>query len=647
MDYIDEELAAEIKKQQAEAQNEKDHVSVAIMRDLLACCDAITQPKVIRQSDDDDAQVEVISIEEQQLEVIIDNVLNGIKNRLITGDVWLDIRSAVEELVRLCRVIPNDYMYLFNTMMGYESNLVMLEGKLTGSDNDKATLNRIAGIQHAKTVGEKMIRHIIDYNLAHLLENEKLIKLEYSEEYGDIYTLCSDAAYLKSRPSIFPSGRKDSPLLYSHLEGMARNKSKKGVSFRKLPSSFYNMAPNPSLWLQPVFGQSHHEFFDILFECLAQDIDARQRLLDCIAWKYRRPWIITLPSPVFCGVGGAGKSGVGIIFKTIVGRNTVNWAAKITDDSMKNTGFMVGKWIVNFDDLLIIKNKSKEFDFIKSTCFNPTFIVRDLFEKSNEADMTAWIWFNGNPAGEDKCPVPLEGDGATGVDRRFMPFIIRKSLIQVYQEHYPNLSVTEAKAAIDYHFNNTCTNREEVAKWLGNIVEKSNVDNLTDKEHPITYHGNDYKCLAAQVSKQVNEVFSFVFEQQRPDFISVKDLYSTYVAHYIEDGGDPKFKKQKTAFTSDINTINNTVYQYGKWNTARASGGSQICGWRLPPVTNKNGQVPCVDPETPEWLSYAKDTPRIKDGYDISSAGHFKDFAEREAEKVDLAARIKKLRKGD
>ena len=281
--------------------------------------------------------------------------------------------------------------------------------------------------------------------------------------------------------------------------------------------------------------------------------------------------------------------------------------------------------------------KSKEYQFLKTTVSNKTFLCRDLYDKAFESDTTAWIWISGNPTDNEKCPVPLEGDGTRGVDRRWMPYIIKVDLVHVYMNHYPKMSIAQAQEEIDYHFNNTLTDSDEVAKWLGNTIEKSGVDTKKKIEYPRTYHGHDYVVLTSQVSKQVQQVYDFVFVQEKPEFISVTDLYDTYRLHCLDNNIDKKFIKRKDQFIGDIKKINNSSYEYKKWNKSRQSGGSQISGWR-----EVGYDSVAVDYTLADWLENdALGDKKMKSDYEILSYPLFEDLPKSE---VSLADKMKKLK---
>lgn len=519
-------------------------------------------------------------------------LMDGITNNLITAEIWNDISPAVSLKFPYH---TKEYLYMFEQTIYYTNRI----NTATGDTPDEIQAI-IDSLTDQRTTTIQLIKFVISYDLVHVLNEGALYFRQYSPKIGSDFIKCDPSKFIETKVGIFRSGKSNRYILFQVLSDLGRAKHLKGISFESLPPEFYNMAPDPNLWLKPVFYHPHNSFFDLLFEALVPIKEVRERLFECIVWKYLHPEDINLPSPIFCGAGGVGKSGVGQIFKTIVGNRDVSWSASITQDSIKNTGFMLGKWIVNFDDLPIIKKDSVEHGFIKSVCHNKTFLCRNLYEKGYDADTTMWAWFNGNSTNEEKCPVPLCGDGELGVDRRFMPIIVHEDLLTIFRKHYPELPNGDLLYLINYGFTEVCTNREEVGKWLGNLLMEH-----TPEQYPKTIHSADYQKLCNQVSYHIQRVADFISEQNE-DFISVTDAYETYLI-YAKNRIDSKYLIKMDKFKSSLASLLPLDYQFGRWNRFNNLG-NRIYGWKKFKTQN---------PSMNQKVKWLNSDNTLKDGYDL------------------------------
>jgi hypothetical protein len=387
---------------------------------------------------------------------------------------------------------------------------------------------------------------------------------------------------------------------------MGRNKRETGISFANLGADVYNMAASQSQFLRPTYGSKHHEFFDILFTSIAPSPTVRKVLLDSIGWKWGRPQEFRLPCPVFSGEGGAGKSGVIMIMNTIVGTRQVIGAANITEDSIKNNSYLAGKWIVNFDDLLPVARESREHQFIKKIVHNPVFECRDLYAKAKSIDTTAWPWFSGQSTNGEKCPIPLEGDGVNGVDRRFLPILIKKNLVEVVREMKPDMTENEIPLYIDRCFNTICTDKVEVAKWLGNVVEASGVLTKAKEEYPRALMEEDYLHLTGEKNQQIVDVYTEVFISRNFDFVYMFELYNVYLAHCDDMAVAAQYRKGFKNFTKAINDMlakdgRNANFTYGRFAASRALKKEYVTGWRREKILI-DGQK-CISEKEPEWTT--------------------------------------------
>jgi hypothetical protein len=544
--------------------------------------------------------------DEDKLTVFSNLIMEAVKSKLINSSNWDEVKPLLTDVVSAFRGCVSDYLYLFSLRINAEKKIADLEDKLTGSAKEDSNTKK--SISHNKMLLEssiKQVEFIIKSDLAFIKNDDVMIERVHHDRYGSYFSMCKDTGLFKSKPSIFGDKTLIS-LLRHNLEQMGRNKRETGISFAYLGADIYNMAMAQSQFLRPTHGSKHHEFFDILFTSVCPSPTVRRVLLDSIAWKWYRPEEFRLPSPVFSGAGGAGKSGIGMIMNTIVGSRNTIWAANITEDSIKNNSYLTGKWMVNFDDLLPIAKDSKEHQFIKKIVHNPSFECRDLYAKAKTIDTTAWCWFNGQSTNGEKCPIPLEGDGATGVDRRFLPILIKKNLVEVVKELKPELGEDEVLPYIDRCFNTICTDKNEVAKWLGNIIDASGVLTKAKDEYPRAVMEEDYLHLTGEKNQQIVDVFTEVFVSRNFDFIYTKELYNLYLAHCDDMAVAVQYRKTFKNFTKSINDLlekegKTANFTYGRFAASRALKKDYVTGWRREKILI-TGQK-CISEQEPEWTT--------------------------------------------
>lgn len=451
--------------------------------------------------------------------------------------------------------------------------------------------------QEKLKLNQRMYDYIVNNNVANVTTEERIYSQGYTKSQGTTFTPVREKIVFDSNPTLFCQQTND-PLKDAHkqvlfrtlLEHTRRHKSTTTSTFKQCPVERYNLAPDTSKWLQPIYGQEHHEFFDLVFEAVAPDPLARQNVLDSLAFKLVHPHLNRLASPIFAGVGGTGKSSLGRIFNTMTGTGAVNWKAKITEDTMKNTGSLFeGKLFINFDEMNCIRMNSPEYIFVKEITHTDYIKSRNLHSKMSDIENSTWIWYSGNP-GDERSPVPLLGEKNNGgVDRRFTPIISTITLVDLVMQR-KDMTNDEAKAWLDIHWNTTVYDDTEVAKFMGNIITASNVLNLTENDYPRAYHGPDYKALSGNHASQIAILAEHIYTHN-PAFVNLSDAYKAYCAMCDNDGVDKRYRKQKQAFTDALSKVLTEYFTDSAYGRFNLKGGGQSTGWKL----NKNGPNPLND----------------------------------------------------
>jgi hypothetical protein len=446
----------------------------------------------------------------------------------------------------------------------------------------------------------KLFDYIIANNIAHVLTEEKIYYQGFNKPCGTTFTPVRERVFFDSHPLLFAPDAlqqklgitsKDIEAKFRELlEHTHRHKDGTTVTFKVPPVELYNKAPDPQRWIKPRFDLHHHEFFDVLFTCLAPDPLARKNLLDSLAFKYVYPFLNRLASPIFVGVGGVGKTLVGELLDAIFGTQCINWKARLNDDTMKNTGSLFeGRLVIHFDEMVPLSNNSLGYLFLKDNLHTHALKIRNLHQKMSDIENASWVWFSGNRNHGDVSPVPLMGDGATGIDRRFTPIITRVKMVD-YVQKIKSLSQQDAEVWIDRMIQTVMKNEQEIAKFLGHIILQSNVLNLTENDYPRAYHGPDYEELVGCHNPEIQSLAEYVYDKKTP-FIKLADAYAAYQLLCNQTGVEKRYRKLRKNFQEDFTKALASYFpnaSYGKHNLR--TGGFNT-GWKLIPASkNPDGR---------------------------------------------------------
>lgn len=526
------------------------------------------------------------------------------------GAAWLNIRAQLldnkltydnlsdDTFKEICEEVGLDYKdttsklkLLLIDQEGIKFAKQKVDELLNSPDLDKkaisAAKDELALITVLGDIKEQVIDFILDHDLYFVQTDDLIWSKKDKEVSGVDFIARKDTAIFKAYPHLFSPSYQHRQLgvksemvqgmFRKSLQELQRIPEKKVVTMKATDETVFNVAPDPSKWLKPIFDQSHHVGFDYVMNAIYADPGARQNYLKCLAWKYCKPWVI-LPSSISCGSGGAGKTGLNEkTLPVIFGKEAVIPCATLDSELMKNNGAIRGKMIVVFDDMRKLHEASEEYAWIKKTIQAETFQCRDKYEKEFTADCMTWFEFNGNKINGEHTPVPLVGDGMTGVDRRFSPNIVKTTLVSVVMNG-EGISEKEAINWVDLFWKNEAVSPEEVAKWLGNIITNSGVlDPLA--EAPKAYHGADYTLLTNEKNTTLLDVFDFVFKERSPHFISVKDFKMTYDFLCDEIRVPQMYRLSSATIKERVDDlIKGSIVQYDLCRERPYSGGRKV-GW--------------------------------------------------------------------
>lgn len=333
-------------------------------------------------------------------------------------------------------------------------------------------------------------------------------------------------------------------------------------------------------------GEQPHPMFDYIMEAVTGgDAACRDWLERCILYKYLYPDTAMLSTPVFCGKGGAGKDTLYYVMQTIFSNRYVPNDMLLGRETMEKTGYLKNAFIVLFNELEPIGSNSDKYQFIKSRTMKDTVSITEKYQvQQNTSDNVTWFWIAANKTLGEKCPIPLEGDGIDGVDRRFSPIIVRKSLTDVLVERL-GLTVEQAAAWKTREMTQKKTHKseEEVGRWLWSLILKHMPESgdIWDLDLPGPHHGTDYEILTAHQGGQLGDFCWNVWGIWGPDWLTLSWAYKLYERYAECSNIQERYRLRKETFKETVNDFLSKNYQ-GEWeyrNWSLKTGGN-TWGWK-------------------------------------------------------------------
>ena len=252
-------------------------------------------------------------------------------------------------------------------------------------------------------------------------------------------------------------------------------------------------------WLAPIYGQQHHEAFDLLIlNLVGGDITYKDQIEKYIAYSYMRPEDIFAPNIDSSAKGGVGRDTVFRILEIIFTEECCGEAKKETVQGTHN-GELWGKVWVKISES---NNRLMDINELKNLTGGHNFRLRRMGENAVQAPRTfRFFMMSNNYEGTAR----LTGGGSTAEDRRWEPVFSNTSLLDRVTEYLQGTGKDAAETLQDWQ-QNVYQNEIEIAKWLGNIIDKHDPINI-NKLKPL--HGDYYGQM---VERQKNS-FSIFMEK--------------------------------------------------------------------------------------------------------------------------------------
>lgn len=222
-------------------------------------------------------------------------------------------------------------------------------------------------------------------------------------------------------------------------------------------------------WLQPVFDQKPHVAFDLLFSNLVDGDDAYKNQIEkYIAYRYTKPEDIYAPSIDSSAKGGAGRDTVFRILEIIFTEECCGEANGETFMGTHN-GELWGKvWIK------ISERNARTIDYneFKNLTGGNNFRLRRMGENAVQVPRTFLFFIMNNGY---NGTIQLAGTGKGSEDRRVEPIISNTSLRTRIADYFKLDENSEQVAEIIQDWQqNVWQNEQEIARWLGYIIQKHN-----------------------------------------------------------------------------------------------------------------------------------------------------------------------------
>lgn len=335
--------------------------------------------------------------------------------------------------------------------------------------------------------------------------------------------------------------------------------------------TFNQMTELKELWLKPVFGQPHHPAFDLLASNIAGDNDEYTAHLEkYVAYSYVRPEDIFAPNIDSSAKGGSGRDTFFRILEIIFTEECCGEAKTETVQGTHN-GELFGKVWVKVSEQ---NNRKMNIEELKNLTGGANYRSRRMGENAIQRPRTfRFFMMSNNYEGTAR----LTGNGLQAEDRRWEPICSRTSLLSRIEDLCDGDSPTAKQMLQDWQ-NDIYQNETEIAKWLGNIIEKHGYKDYfekggtIDKLYPL--HGVYYEEMV-QRQKRGFESFMEVIEDlcENTNCFVLTKLWSIYklvhlggktyskdefgkkVLKWLEDRHGEEFELGITEYYRDYNDI--------------------------------------------------------------------------------------------
>lgn len=274
-------------------------------------------------------------------------------------------------------------------------------------------------------------------------------------------------------------------------------------------------------WLQPIYDQKPHIAFDVLFSNLVDGDEAYKNQIEkYIAYRYIKPEDIYAPSIDSSAKGGAGRDTVFRILEIIFTEECCGEANGETFMGTHN-GELWGKVWIKISER---NARSIDYNEFKNLTGGGNFRLRRMGENAIQAPRTFLFFIMNNGY---NGTIILQGTGKGSEDRRVEPIISNTSLRTRIADYFKLDENSEEVAEIIQDWQqNVWQNEEEIAKWLGFIIQKHNPANII-KFVPL--HAQYYTEMYDRQKNAFNTFMDAIMglTQENNCFV-VDDMYKLY-----------------------------------------------------------------------------------------------------------------------
>lgn len=253
-------------------------------------------------------------------------------------------------------------------------------------------------------------------------------------------------------------------------------------------------------WVEPNFDEAHDPRFDFLIKCVGggkqENMDHLEKWL---AFKYLNPdKVANTPNLDIGGYpGGNGKGRFVELCKTIFTNPCVSAAAlKELMDGFNASWEMAT--LLYYDEPA--KDELPDGKIKNATGSEDIRIERKGIDATMADRNYSIVFLSNNPNGV----VKLAGTGSSGEDRRYS--VIVTNLVMVDEAIKQGMDLKEAKDYVN-SVNDIIKDRKEVAKFLGHIILKHNVADLSILQ-PL--HGTDYYARFNDQKSSLDVAFDYM-----------------------------------------------------------------------------------------------------------------------------------------
>ena len=296
------------------------------------------------------------------------------------------------------------------------------------------------------------------------------------------------------------------------------------------PNTYNQMTDIQKYWLKPVFDKTPHVAFRLLCLSIAGgDEDYADQLERLVAYRYVHPEDVMIPNIDSCATGGTGRDTFFGIVRSIF---TDECCATISEETISGThnGDLFGKMWVKVSEK---DSRSIPIDKIKDLTGDKKYRHRAMGENATDAvRLFCFMFFRNGYTTTAK----LAGTGPSGEDRRFEPIIARYNLarhiavftgeIENFEEEFTTEKETAATYIIKQWQQEVYQNDEEIARWLGHIIKKHQVDTMREL---LPLHGKYYKEMIVRQQRGI-EVFmpKFIGLMDSSNVVNIKTAHKLY-----------------------------------------------------------------------------------------------------------------------